>query len=119
MDKFHGISKQQAGKIFDNIPILAGIDGAAKSLLLSNFHIEEFLEESIVIRQGDAGDKLYAILEGEVVVKRKTESGLWHDIVHLYKGDVFGEVAILKQMERTATIITLRPSVFLTLYANV
>ncbi len=118
MDTPYTVSKKEVGHIFETIPILAGIGSSEQRLLLSHHHIEEVPEGVTVINQGEAGDKLYAILKGEIVVKRKDESGLWHDITHLYQGDVFGEIAILRQIKRTASIVTVKPCVFLTLYAN-
>jgi len=52
-----------------------------------------------VIREGEGGDCCYAIASGEVVV---TKSG--HEVKRLGRGEVFGEIALIEDVPRTATV---------------
>lgn len=62
----------------------------------------------IVFDQGDPGDALYIIEEGRVAVMR-TERGRTTTLAHLGKGETFGEMALLTERTRTASVITVEP----------
>ena len=58
---------------------------------------------AIIIRQGDAGDFMYEILEGRVEVFQEKE-GEEVRLAVLEKGDFFGEMAIFEREKRSATV---------------
>jgi ATP-binding cassette subfamily B protein len=68
-----------------------------------------------VIKEGERGDRLYLIARGQVEVLVPSQSG--HDlrIATLQDGDHFGEMALLSDEVRNASVRTLTDSLFLTL----
>jgi CRP-like cAMP-binding protein len=58
---------------------------------------------TVVFREGDTGDEMYIIQRGKVRVS-KDFSGKPHVIAVLDKGEFFGEMAIVSQLARTATV---------------
>jgi putative ABC transport system ATP-binding protein len=64
---------------------------------------EPFEPNSLVIREGDVGDKFYLIRKGEVAVLRGDQS---QPVAILHEGDFFGEMALLTGQLRNASIRT-------------
>jgi MFS family permease len=65
---------------------------------------------SVVIRQGDHGDRFYAIVEGTVTVDVDGR-----DLSTLGPGGWFGEIALIRDVPRTATVTAVTATRFLTL----
>jgi voltage-gated potassium channel len=65
-----------------------------------------------VVRQGDQADCMYFLISGTVVVK------LPGDGVYLHAGDFFGEIALLTDQPRTATVIASTTCQLLVLRVN-
>jgi len=53
----------------------------------------------VVVRQGDPGADYFAVISGNLVVSRDGE-----DRAELTRGDAFGEIALLREVPRTATV---------------
>ena len=84
----------------------------------AQFRSEFFEAGQAVIVQGEVGDKLYVIVRGTVDVFIKDETGKEHFLDCMEDGDYFGEMALLLNQPRSATIRTVTPSLLLSLSAN-
>lgn len=62
-----------------------------------------FSDGEVIIRQGDAGDYMYEILDGKVEVLQD-RGGKEVRLAILSKGDFFGEMAIFEREKRSATV---------------
>ncbi|MCA9133456.1 MAG: cyclic nucleotide-binding domain-containing protein, partial [Planctomycetales bacterium] len=60
--------------------------------------------QSVVIREGEVGDKFYLIRKGAVTVRRGTPPVT---LATLSEGDFFGEMALLTGQPRNASVQTL------------
>ena len=64
----------------------------------------QFLPGEAIIREGDIGEELFLISEGEVEVNRTGR-----EVARLGPGDFFGELALMSGNPRNATITALKP----------
>ncbi|MCB9996031.1 MAG: cyclic nucleotide-binding domain-containing protein [Rhodospirillales bacterium] len=71
--------------------------GDDKSLLK-----RQYLEGTTIFKSGDAADEAYLIEEGEVHIYRQ-ENGVRHNLAVLGPGDIFGEMALVTNQDRTST----------------
>ena len=86
--------------------------------------LEEFGPGEAIFREGDPGRHVYVIRTGNVEVLAKRPGGSQEVIARLYPGDHFGELALLRDAPRAATIRTvtgvqlfkMSPGNFLALY---
>jgi ATP-binding cassette subfamily B protein len=98
-----------------DFPILSDLADNILAELPQQFVTERYPAGRTVIVQGDPGNKFYIIVRGIVDVLVRREDGVEERIAVLRDGDYFGEIALLKDVPRTATLRTHALSVFLSL----
>lgn len=96
------------------IPLFKELSDPALATLVSNVATEHHPAETVIVRQGDPGDKLYFIKQGEVEVLVNDE-GISRPVTTLKAQDYFGELTLLSVSPRTATVRTLTPTEVYTL----
>jgi len=69
-----------------------------------------------VIREGDTGDSMYLVINGEVAVTKTKEDGGELELDRIKSGDYFGEMALFDEEPRSATVRPVTGSRFLVLY---
>jgi CRP/FNR family cyclic AMP-dependent transcriptional regulator len=73
--------------------------------LIDISHEEIYHDEDVIFYQGSEGDKLYFIREGQVeILIRRSPSEPERSQVFLGRGQIFGEMALLDQGKRSATV---------------
>ena len=76
---------------------------------------EEHSKGSYVVREGEAGDRLFIVLSGRLEVRRDYAPGRSEPVTEVEEGDVFGEIALLHAIPRTRSVRSLGRSVLLAL----
>ena len=90
-------------EILRQIPLFANIDPAKLKLMAFASERLTFQSGHSLFRQGDPGDAAYIIVEGTADILVDTPSGPI-TVATLAKNDIVGEIAILCDVPRTATV---------------
>ncbi len=67
---------------------------------------ERFTPEQVVYSAGSAGDSLYAIIEGDFVVRVADDEGDEVDVAVIKTGSYFGEMEVIGGFGRTAAVVS-------------
>jgi ATP-binding cassette, subfamily B, bacterial len=86
------------------IPFFENLDEALLPTLAERFSKEHGDEGQTIFREGDPGDKMYFVDRGEVEVVITDPAGGERRVAVLRDGDYFGEIALLENVPRTATV---------------
>ena len=84
--------------LIDRVPMFAPLSVAAKERVAANLVPLSVQAGELVIRAGETGDRFYIVGEGELDISAE---GL-HTTAHA--PDYFGEIALLRDVPRTATV---------------
>jgi CRP-like cAMP-binding protein len=97
------MSLQEEVEILRNIPLFAHIEPSKLKLLAFTSERLTFAEDQVLFSQGDPGDAAYIILKGEVDVIVNGPTGPL-TVARMGRNQVLGEIAILCDVPRTATV---------------
>jgi voltage-gated potassium channel len=96
------------------VPLFRTLDAARIAAVAGVLRARRVERGERLIRKGDQADSMYFIVSGEVEVDAEagTPKG------QLFAGDFFGEIALIAERERTATITALTPCKLLVLHKD-
>ena len=83
------------------VPLFARLDANAIASVAQLLKPRSVSANQVIVRRGDIADSMYFIMEGEV------EVDITPNPVRLKQGDFFGEIALVENIPRTATILSL------------
>jgi ATP-binding cassette subfamily B protein len=97
-------------KWLSEMPLFKDVDASTLTELATLFATEQIPEDRDIICEGDPGDRFYILVRGKAeVLKASKRAAVLQD------GDYFGEIALLSNRPRNATVRSLTPCVCLTL----
>lgn len=90
------------------IPVFASLDAASLKLLAFSSTYLTFNDGEALCHQGEAGDSVFVIDEGDVEVLIEAETRRIR-VAILGEHDIFGEMAVICNLPRTATVCARGP----------
>lgn len=86
-------------RILASVPIFAPLPGGSLEHLAARLVPLRVEPGTVIVREGDAGDRFYIVAEGSLEV---SQDGF--PVTELDAGDYFGEIALIRDVARTATV---------------
>lgn len=93
-----------------HLPLLQGIDQATLSRVAASVTWRSVKKKESAILKGSAGDHLMFLVNGRMQVLDITESGREIGLNLLVAGDYFGELAVIDDLPRSASVIAMETS---------
>merc|ERR1719265_483529 len=102
-------------EFLDKVPILETLYKYEKLTIADALKPKQFTTGDVVMREGEAGDNFYIIEKGSVDYTQKNDEGQDVNVGKGVSGDYFGEMALLTNKPRAATVTCTSDCTFLTL----
>jgi cAMP-dependent protein kinase regulator len=84
-------------------PLFSVLSPEERRLLMGRVTFSGIKKGTPIVREGDQGDRMYVVISGEVIVSTEKEGSVV-ELARLRSGDFFGEVAVITNRPRTATV---------------
>jgi cGMP-dependent protein kinase len=82
-------------------PVLAPLSDAQLTDIAGAMKMQTFVENDVVFRENDKGDAFYVVIDGKFSVANSSSSA---PLAEISRGQYFGELALLRNDKRSATI---------------
>ncbi|KAJ1506960.1 hypothetical protein HMI54_013022 [Coelomomyces lativittatus] len=89
----------------EEVKLLADLEPYERHKIADALESVTFQDGEVVIKQGDVGENFFIIESGKAKVFKVDEHGVEYQMKGLGKGDYFGELALLNDKPRLATIV--------------
>ncbi len=98
------LTPQALQQALNNLPIFADVPDTAILRAIQVSKIQQTSSGEVIIHQGESGQEFYVILEGNFLVEVSDDSKKVEVSEKLIAGDTFGEMALLQNQPRTASV---------------
>ena len=92
-----------------NVPLFSGLDEKRLGVLVPMMMRTSFSRNETIIGAGDPTDSLYIVISGRLKVLMSDEQGREVILAILGAGEFFGEMGLLDDSPRSASVLTLEP----------
>ncbi|KAI8143474.1 cAMP dependent protein kinase regulatory subunit [Fennellomyces sp. T-0311] len=92
-------------QFLSEVPILRSLKTYERHKIADALEPVQFDDQEVVMREGDVGQNFYLIEDGEAIFYKAAEDGTQNEVNRSSKGDYFGELALLHDNPRAATVV--------------
>jgi CRP-like cAMP-binding protein len=96
-------------------PLFANLDETAASALRAAMVEVKLRRGEVLFREGDAGDRLYVVIDGKVKMGRTSSDGRENLLAVLGPGQMFGELSLFDPGPRASTVTAVTDTTLLAL----
>ncbi|KAI9354211.1 camp-dependent protein kinase regulatory subunit [Pilaira anomala] len=98
--------KRRMYEIFlSEVALLKSLESYEQHKIADALESVYFEDGQEVVKQGDIGDQFYIIESGEAIVLKTNADGVQQQVNQLERGSYFGELALLNDSPRAATVV--------------
>jgi CRP/FNR family transcriptional regulator, cyclic AMP receptor protein len=95
---------------FSGVPLFAHLSAHHLARLIRLTTWRSYRAGAVIVRQGDTSMSFYVILAGRVQIERASEAGATVPIAELGPGSFFGEMGLIDDLPRAATVTAVAPT---------
>lgn len=90
------------------VPLFSGLSTARFTELVQALRCWQADAGAVIVAEGEPGDSVFVIARGAVAIQRTADDGSVVELAQMSDGDFFGEIAIMAQRPRAASVVALR-----------
>ena len=106
-------------KSLKKVPLFYDFSKEDLNMLVPLFEEENFSPEAFIITEGAVGDSMYILVSGSVRILKKVNDSEEMVINNLYGETYFGELALIDNLPRSASVVANEPTKILRLKKTV
>ena len=94
-------------QVLAGVALCSGLSPSQLASLAAISHREVYNTDAVIFNQNDPGTKMYLITRGQVEIRLNDNSGGNYATIYLGQGQIFGEMALLDQGSRSASVLAI------------
>lgn len=105
-------------ELLSKIPLLQGLDDKLMGELVSLMQIKMLDKKAPLMHKGESGEEIFFLLEGRLLVVDVSPEGRQTGLNFIEPGEFLGELAVIDELPRSASVIAITPSKVASLKKN-
>ena len=102
-------------EVLRQAPLFSALDDEAATALRGSLTESKLRRGDVLFHEGDAGDRLYIVLDGKIKLGRTSSDGRENLLAILGPGQMFGELSLFDPGPRSATVTAVTDASFASL----